>query len=85
MGFRDAYIYADSVVAIGDNEVNLFLHIDEGDKYYVRDIHWVGNTIYSTDILNQVLQMNRGDVYNKKHIREQLHEDDQSVSNMYYN
>ncbi|MBQ6750062.1 MAG: outer membrane protein assembly factor BamA [Bacteroidaceae bacterium] len=85
LGFRDAYIYADSVVAIGDNEVNLFLHIDEGDKYYVRDIHWVGNTIYSTDILNQVLQMNRGDVYNKKHIREQLHEDDQSVSNMYYN
>ncbi len=85
LGYRDAYIYADSVVDIGNNLVNVYLHIDEGDKYYVRDIRWVGNTIYNTEMLERVLDMKRGDVYNKKHIQKKLHEDDLAVSNLYYN
>ncbi|MDE5738814.1 MAG: BamA/TamA family outer membrane protein, partial [Bacteroidaceae bacterium] len=85
LGYRDAYIYADSVVDIGNNLVNVYLHIDEGDKYYVRDIRWVGNTIYNTATLERVLDMKRGDVYNKKHIQKKLHEDDLAVSNLYYN
>lgn len=85
LGFRDAYIYADSVVDIGNNLVNVYLHIDEGNKYYVRDIRWVGNTVYNTEVLDRVLQMQRGDVYNKTHIKKRLREDDQAVSNLYYN
>ena len=85
LGYRDAYIDADSVVDIGNNLVNVYLHIDEGNKYYVRDIRWVGNTIYNTSILENVLDMKRGDVYNKKHIQKKLHEDDLAVSNLYYN
>ncbi len=85
LGYRDAYIDADSVVDIGNNLVNVYLHIDEGDKYYVRDIRWVGNTIYNTSVLEHVLDMKRGDVYNKKHIQKKLHEDDMAVSNLYYN
>ena len=85
LGYRDANIYADSVVDIGNNLVNVYLHIDEGEKYYIRDISWVGNTIYTTDALNEVLRMKRGDVYNMKHIKERLHTDDQAVANMYYN
>ena len=59
LGFRDANIYADSVVDIGNNLVNVYLYIDEGDKYYVRDINWVGNTIFNTDALRESLQMKR--------------------------
>ena len=85
LGYRDAYIVADSVVNAGENLVNVYIHLDEGDKYYLRNVRWVGNTIYSTDALNRTLQMNRGDVYNKTHIRKRLHEDDMAVSNLYYN
>ena len=85
LGYRDAYIDADSVVDIGNNLVNVYLHIDEGGKYYIRDIRWVGNTLYSTEVLNRILAMKRGDVYNKKHIQKKLNEDDLAVRNLYYN
>ena len=87
LGYRDAYIDADSVVDIGNNLVNVYLHIDEGSKYYLRDVRWVGNSIYSTEMLNKAFQMKRGDVYNKVLIDKRLHDqsDDNSVLNMYYN
>ncbi len=85
LGYRDAQIVADSVVDLGNNTVDVFIHLDEGQKYYVRDISWVGNTIYSTDALNNVLRMKKGDVYNMKHIKQRLEKDDDAVSNYYYN
>lgn len=87
LGFRDAYIYADSVVDVGENLVDVYLHIDEGEKYYVRSINWVGNTVYQTDILNRLLQMKRGDIYNRVHLEKRLrdHMDPNSINNLYYN
>lgn len=85
LGYRDANIYADSIVDLGNNTVNVYLHIDEGNKYYVRNINWVGNTIYRTEWLEDVLRMKRGDVYDQTHIAKQLIKDDESVSNSYYN
>ncbi|MBQ9642037.1 MAG: outer membrane protein assembly factor BamA [Bacteroidaceae bacterium] len=85
LGYRDANIVKDSVVDNGDNTVDVYLGIDEGDKYYVRNISWTGNTIYSTDALNRVLNMKRGDVYNQKHIKNRLNADDDAVSNYYSN
>lgn len=85
LGYRDAYIYADSVVNVGENLVDVYLNIDEGDKYYVRNITWIGNSIYSTDNLDRILQMKRGDVYNKTHLEKRLRTDEQSVANSYFN
>lgn len=86
LGYRDANIYADSVIDLGDNTVDVYLHIDEGQKYYIRNISWVGNTIYTTDDLNnKILRMKKGDVYNQTHIRKRLNEDDDAVGNYYYN
>lgn len=85
LGFRDAQIASDSIVDLGNNLVDVYIDIDEGQRYYVRNINWVGNTIYNTDALNSVLRMNKGDVYNQKHIRERLNEDDDAVGNYYYN
>jgi len=85
MGYRDAQIVSDSVVDLGNNRVNVYINIDEGQKYYVRDISWVGNTVYSTDALNRVLRMEKGDVYNMKHINDRLTADEDAVSNYYYN
>ena len=85
LGYRDAIIVADSVVPAGENLVDVYIHIDEGQRYYVRNIDWVGNTIYNTEGLSRVLRMEKGDVYNQKHIKKRLEEDDDAVKNAYYN
>ncbi len=85
LGYRDANIVKDSVVDNGDNTVDIYLGLEEGDKYYVRNITWTGNTLYSTDRLNGVLRMKRGDVYNQKHIKNRLNVDDDAVANYYSN
>lgn len=85
LGFRDAEIVADSVVDVGDNLVDVYIDISEGQRYYLRDVKWAGNTLYSTAALNDILQMKSGDVYNQKHINERLSKDEDAVANFYYN
>ena len=85
LGYRDAIIVADSVVSYNDQNVNIYISLEEGQKYYVRNIEWVGNTLYPTDILNQVLRMKKGDVYNQKLLNERLTADEDAVGNLYYN
>lgn len=82
-GYRDAKIVADSVVAIDDNHVDVYLTIEEGDRYYIKDIQWVGNTIYPNEVLDAYLDMRPGDVYNQKIMNKRLNEDDDAVANLY--
>ena len=84
-GYRDATILTDSVWNLDDRHVNIFLKVDEGKKYYLRNITWVGNTIYPSDYLNTLLGMKKGDVYNQKLMNKRLTEDDDAVGNMYWN
>ncbi len=84
-GYRDAQIVSDSVVQYDDKHVNVFINIEEGDKYYIRDIRWVGNTLYPSVILSNILNMKPGDVYNQKKLTERLQTDDDAVANIYYN
>ncbi|RHJ93405.1 outer membrane protein assembly factor BamA [Parabacteroides bouchesdurhonensis] len=84
-GYRDAILVEDSVVNYNDKRVDVFLKIDEGDKYYLRDVSFVGNTKYPTEQLQYLLGMKPGDVYNQKKLGERLSSDDDAVSNLYYN
>ena len=86
-GYRDAVIVEDSVWNNDDKHVNIYVKVDEGKKYYVRNITWVGNTVYNTDQLNAILNMKKGDVYNQKHINKRLLStgDEDAVGNIYYN
>lgn len=85
LGYRDAVILEDSVWNYDDKHVDISLKVEEGKKYYVRNITWVGNTIYSTDYLSQVLGMKKGDVYNQKLMNKRLSEDEDAVGNNYWN
>ncbi|MDO4215846.1 MAG: POTRA domain-containing protein [Bacteroidales bacterium] len=85
LGYRDATIVEDSISPFDDNTVNVFLKIDEGQKYYVRNINWVGNTVLMTDQLNSSLQMKSGDVYNQTHMNKRLTGDEDAIGNYYYN
>ncbi len=84
LGYRDASILADSVVQVAPNRVKVYINVDEGNKYYYNDITWVGNTIVDADRLSRLLNIKKGDVYNKKYFDKRLKEDDDAVSNYFY-
>ena len=84
-GYRDARIVKDSVVANEDNSVDIYLGIEEGNKYHIRSIKWVGNSVYSTAFLDEVLRMKAGDVYNQNELEKRLLMDEDAVKNLYYN
>ena len=85
LGYRDAMIVVDSVTPYDDRTVNVFLKIEEGQKYYLRNVTWVGNTLYPSEQLNYMLQMKKGDVYNQKLLEERTVSDDDAIGNLYYN
>ena len=62
-GYRDARIVKDTMYFVEPNRLQIDFEIDEGKQYFFRDITWTGNSVYSAENLNQVLKINRGDVY----------------------
>lgn len=85
LGYRDAQIVVDSVSPFDEKTVNVYMKIEEGQKYYLRNVTWVGNTVYPSDLLNEQLQMKRGDVYNQKLLNDRLSNDEDAIGNNYYN
>jgi len=84
-GYRDAVIVKDSVVNYDDKTVDVYISLNEGKRYYVNNISWVGNTVYPTSVLENVLGFRKGDVYNQKLLNKRTQEDDDAVSNLYMN
>ena len=84
-GYRDAIILKDSVWNVDPKHVNIYVKVDEGKKYYIRNIKWVGNTVYSTDYLSRLLDMKKGDVYNQTYLNKRLSQDEDAVGNAYWN
>lgn len=62
-GYRDARIIKDSIVKLDDKNIKLLLTIDEGLQYKFRTIRWNGNTKYSTEDLQKMLGIEKGDIY----------------------
>jgi len=71
-GFRDAVIVADTPIYDRRNNLNLFIKINEGRQYYFGNIVWRGNTKYSDSILNVILGIKKGDVYNLEVLNKRL-------------
>jgi outer membrane protein insertion porin family len=84
-GFRDARIESDSLWRTDNGHLAIQLNIDEGNKYYFRNISWKGNSIYPTETLDQVLGIMKGDVYNQELLetRLQFSMDGRDVSTLY--
>ena len=62
-GYRDARLVRDSIYYVEPGRLGIDLEFEEGDKYYFRDVTWTGNSIYSSDALNEVLGIQKGDPY----------------------
>lgn len=71
-GYRDARIINDSVYNIDDKHIGVYIEVSEGNQFYFRDIHWTGNTKYSSRELNQILDINRGEVYDQSKLEARL-------------
>jgi outer membrane protein insertion porin family len=72
-GYRDIEILSDSVFEINEKRVGIHININEGKKYYFRDISWVGNTKYNTQVLDRLLGIKKGDVYNESQLEERIY------------
>jgi outer membrane protein insertion porin family len=83
IGYRDAYIVTDSVVPYNEKSVSVHITVNEGEKYYFRNIKWIGNTIYPYEYLDDVLGIDKGDIYNHKQLMDRLEIDQDAVSKLY--
>ena len=85
LGYRDARILSDSVVPYTKSRVNIHINVEEGKRYYIRSIKWVGNSVFSTAYLDFLLNLKPGDVYNQTELDKRLFTDNDAVKNEYYN
>lgn len=83
LGFRDAAILHDTVVTRDDGRVDVYLDLTEGKKYYFGDIKWVGNTLYASEFLDEMIGVKKGQPYNQKAMNKRLYEDEDAISAMY--
>ncbi|HOY06160.1 MAG TPA: POTRA domain-containing protein, partial [Saprospiraceae bacterium] len=85
VGFRDARIVKDSIWRNKKGEIMIHLDISEGNRYYFRNIVWKGNTLYETKFLDQVLGINKGDVFNQELLDTRLSfsQDGRDISSLY--
>ncbi|MBX2932800.1 MAG: outer membrane protein assembly factor [Ferruginibacter sp.] len=86
-GYRDAVILNDTAIMDQRNNLNLFLKVSEGRQYYFGNIVWRGNTKYSDSVLNSILGIKKGDIYNldllNKKIGKQLSAEGLDIGSLY--
>ena len=82
-GYRDAQILRDSISVVSEKRIQLDIFLEEGDKYYIGNINWIGNTIYPSDILAKVLGIKKGDVFDQELLEKRLSTDEDAVNSLY--
>lgn len=91
-GYRNAVIVKDSIYMINEKRIGINITLEEGNKFYIRNVTWVGNTKYSTEALQTILGIKKGDIYDKKTLYKRLGigketnlEDPTQISSFYQN
>ncbi|MBR5820456.1 MAG: outer membrane protein assembly factor BamA, partial [Alistipes sp.] len=90
-GYRNAHILQDSIYECEPNRLAIDLKVSEGNKYYIRDISWVGNSVYTTEQLQNMFAVKKGDTYDKKSMHKRLgigkeeNPEDMSIKSLYQN
>jgi len=72
IGYRDAKITSDEITRNEDGDLMIHMNIDEGSRYYFRNISWKGNSIYESQTLTDVLGIKKGDIYNQELLETRL-------------
>jgi outer membrane protein insertion porin family len=84
-GYRDAKVLSDSVAFVegSDKLLNLYINMEEGDKYYFGDVTWVGNTKFPSELLDHQLGIEKGDIFDQSILDERLFIDEDAVNAVY--
>ncbi len=82
-GFKDFAILSDSVYPVSEDRVALVIKVDEGNQYFLRNINWVGNSIYPTQLLDRALNIKKGTVFNQTLLNDRLNVKEDAVSSLY--
>lgn len=84
-GYRDARVIGDSIYGVNDKLINLQLRIEEGQRYYFRNITWKGNYVYNDETLARVLGIKKGDVYDLENLEQRLNfsQTDLDITSLY--
>ncbi len=88
-GYRDARVLSDTIERLSNDDINIRIQVEEGDKYYFGEVDFVGNTVYTDRQLSQVLGIKKGDTYNgvllRKRIADETKPDGDDLTNLYQN
>jgi len=89
-GYRDARIIDEKVTYNPKtNRVDIDVKLEEGHKYYMGNIRFIGNTVYTDQYLRRKLGIQKGDLYNgvllQKRIQDQSNPDAEDILNQYQN
>ena len=90
-GYRNATVVRDSIYPIDSRRLGIDIEVSEGNKYYIRNVSWVGNSVYETEELQRMFGISKGETYDKKTMHKRLgiqKETDleaMSVSSLYQN
>lgn len=86
-GYRDARILSDTVYFVEPGKLEIDFKIDQGKKYYFRNVTWTGNSVYPAEALNDILQIKKGDVYDVVTMEKRLYgggkQNEYDVSKLY--
>ena len=90
-GYRNAHIVRDSIYPINEKRLGIDIDLSEGNKYYIRNVSWVGNSVHETEELQRMFGVNKGDTYDKKSMHKRLgigkeeNPEDMSIKSLYQN
>ena len=88
-GYRDARVISDSIIKVDEDNIDIKIKVEEGNKYYFGDINFLGNSVYPDRALATVLGIRKGDTYNGVLLRERIADDTkpdaQDVTSLYQN
>ena len=70
-GYRDATIEFDTIKNNGET-ISIDMKIEEGTRYFYRNISWSGNYLYPSKYLGERLGVKKGDVYNPEELDKKI-------------
>ncbi|SOE22243.1 Beta-barrel assembly machine subunit BamA [Spirosomataceae bacterium TFI 002] len=71
-GYRNAQVVNDSIVYKDNGNIDLYMDINEGSRFYYRNITWTGNYLHASDTLALILGIKKGDLYNPEELDKKI-------------
>ncbi len=72
LGFRDAKIVSEKVTKNPNGNLTIDVNLNEGKRYFLGNVNFVGNTVFTTEALKKYLGYKKGDPYDAVGINKKI-------------